>query len=1059
MHHGFGIFKLVSWGASAALVLALGDEGPPVRRGGSAGAAANVVAEARTIESVQALVAEGSYAEADRLGRELLISLEAAAGSESMPVARLLDLVVEARWKSGLSNDPESEPFAQRAVRIKERHLGPEHPDVAVSLNNLAIVLEESGRYEAARPVYERALAVRRRAFGPDDPEVAATLNEFGTFLMNTADYDSARVLLECALEIRAAALGPDHLDVARTLNPLAIVAWKTDDFAAAKRCYARALAIREKALGPDHPEVAGAVNNLATLLLDTGEYVEAKALFERALAIRTAAYGERHRYVGSTLTNLANLYTRMEDSAQAREHYEQALDVFEATVGTQHPMYAACLFSYGSGLLESGDAAGAHKVLSRALSIQEMAVGAEHPDVAECLQSLAVLAADGGDPRQARQLLGRALAILENAYGPGYVRVGACLASLARVEGSQGNAADGVAAALRAEDIGRDHLQLVVRTLPERQALSYASVRTTGLDPALSLAVRSADAALRVQVLDALVRSRAVVLDELGARRHSVLASQDPEVARLDAALTRARTRYANLVVRGAGGMSPENYRQLVAGARRDKEAAEQTLAERSPLYGEEVERRGAGFDVVAAHLDPDDALVSYVLYEDDDFSVAGGRVAGALGQGGRRTAHASRQPKYAAFVVRDGGRRIGVHVLGTAREIDALVGRWKLAVTRSLHDPDLSERDAEQACRRTGKALGAAVWSPLQDDLQGARRVFVVPDGALNVVNLGALPANGDRYLVETDLWIHVLSAERDLALEHERRRNHGLLAVGGAAFGGADEPQDDGASSRVAADPCAQFTSLRFEPLPASQLEVEEIAAIWSRAQGTLVSRRKPDRSGDARAVVQLTGAQATEAAFKAQAPGKSIVHLATHGFFLDGPCAPGRPGTRGIERLTARARPTTARDAGENPLLQAGLALAHANRRLAAPDGDDDGILTAEEICGLDLRGVDWAVLSACDTGTGEVRAREGVLGLRRAFQMAGAGTLILSLWSVQDEATRQWMRALYTARFETGLETAEAVREASRRVLAARRLAGKSGHPYYWAGFVAAGDWR
>ena len=146
-------------------------------------------------------------------------------------------------------------------------------------------------------------------------------------------------------------------------------------------------------------------------------------------------------------------------------------------------------------------------------------------------------------------------------------------------------------------------------------------------------------------------------------------------------------------------------------------------------------------------------------------------------------------------------------------------------------------------------------------------------------------------------------------------------------------------------------------------------------------------------------------------------------------------------------------------GENPLLLSGLAMAGANRRAAASADEEDGILTAEEVASLNLDGVEWAVLSACDTGLGEIKAGEGVFGLRRAFQVAGARTVIMSLWSVEDRAAMQWMRALYEGRLRRGLDTAEAVRAASLTVLAERRARGQSTHPFFWAGFVAAGDWR
>jgi CHAT domain-containing protein len=138
---------------------------------------------------------------------------------------------------------------------------------------------------------------------------------------------------------------------------------------------------------------------------------------------------------------------------------------------------------------------------------------------------------------------------------------------------------------------------------------------------------------------------------------------------------------------------------------------------------------------------------------------------------------------------------------------------------------------------------------------------------------------------------------------------------------------------------------------------------------------------------------------------------------------------------------------------------GLALAGANHHEGVTPRHDDGVLTAEEILALDLRGVEWAVLSACETGAGDVVSNEGVLGLRRAFAIAGARTVIMSLWSVDDASTRQWMTALYRHRLAERRTTVEAIRDAALDVLRERRARGQSTHPFYWAAFVANGDWR
>jgi CHAT domain-containing protein len=245
------------------------------------------------------------------------------------------------------------------------------------------------------------------------------------------------------------------------------------------------------------------------------------------------------------------------------------------------------------------------------------------------------------------------------------------------------------------------------------------------------------------------------------------------------------------------------------------------------------------------------------------------------------------------------------------------------------------------------------------------------------------------------------------------------------------------------------CATFQDLEFEPLEASRREAREVVRIWAGAT----------KGEEGVGAELLSGAGASEGAFKRRAPSRRVVHLATHGFFLGGGCPSALEGARGV-KLTTPGRETGPPPlVGENPLLLSGLALAGANHREAAGSGEEDGILTAEEIASLDLVGVDWAVLSACGTALGKIEDGEGVFGLRRAFEVAGARTVIMSLWEVRDRATREWMRELYRARLEGGMGTAEAVRQASLQVLERRHRRGQSTHPFHWGAFVAVGDWR
>jgi CHAT domain-containing protein len=308
---------------------------------------------------------------------------------------------------------------------------------------------------------------------------------------------------------------------------------------------------------------------------------------------------------------------------------------------------------------------------------------------------------------------------------------------------------------------------------------------------------------------------------------------------------------------------------------------------------------------------------------------------------------------------------------------------------------------------------------------------------------MDLAALPAaSAGRYLVEQGPLLVRLTAERDLVpVPAEPRTSHGLLALGGVDF---DAPS----TSELVADAApVRGERLRFPPLPATADEVESIARTWRAA-------------APAEDVRLYVGAEAKEEVFKREAPGARVLHLATHGFALGISDSTGSAladnQARGVGGVATSG---TAVANGVKPALPIvpGLALAGANR--PATPGAEDGFLTAEEVSGLDLRGVEWTVLSACATGVADPDAVEAVQGLHRAFRRAGVETVIMSLWSVDDAATAAWMEALYRARLERGLSTAAAVRTAQRTVLSARRSKGESTHPFWWGAFVASGRAR
>jgi CHAT domain-containing protein len=450
--------------------------------------------------------------------------------------------------------------------------------------------------------------------------------------------------------------------------------------------------------------------------------------------------------------------------------------------------------------------------------------------------------------------------------------------------------------------------------------------------------------------------------------------------------------------------------------------ERAERTLAEHSAEFRAEIARQQLDLEQVRQSLPQGAALVSFVRY----------------GHGTSQQPLSPTGPAYAAFVLTSGTAPPVLRRLGPAIEVERLVQRWRAEVARGALRTDRRPAASEQAYRAAAAGLRQRIWDPILPFISSRNRIFIVPDGALNLVSFASLPLGGDRYVAEDGSVLHYLAAERDLITGSTDALRHGtLLALGGPDFG---QPTSQPLSRIEGAQgsACGGLDAIRFQPLSKTAQEVDEIEKIWARTTKTPAK--------------VLTGHAATEQAVKQKAPEVGVLHLATHGFFLGTGCAESNSTTRGVGGLTG-----VSGDASR-PLRLSGLAFAGANRR-TSEGGGDDGILTAEEVASLDLRQARWVVLSACDTGVGEVTTGEGVLGLRRAFRVAGAKTLIMSLWSVDDEATRRWMRALYENRFGRHLDSAASARAAELEMIRARRAAGESTHPFYWASFVAVGDWR
>jgi tetratricopeptide (TPR) repeat protein len=377
-----------------------------------------------------ALYLLGDYADAQFLDERALALYEQVVGPDHPDIALSLNnlaMLYRAQGRYGAA-----EPLLQRALALVERVEGPNHPHVAVSLNNLALLYRVQGRYEVAEPLLQRALALVERVVDPDPLAVATSLNNLAGLYRAQGRYEAAEPLYQQALALVERVEGPNHPHVAVSLNNLAGLYWAQQHYDAAEPLLQRALAIHERALGPDHPDVATSLNNLATLYDAQEHYAEAESLYQRALAIRERALGPDHPDVALSLNNLATLYRVQGRYADAEPLLQRARSIYEQALGADHPDVALSLNNLATLYRVQRRYGAAEPLYQRALTLRERVLGPDHPDVAQSLNNLAQLYHAQGRDTEAERLYQRALAIVERVLEPDHPHVSRILKNYA---------------------------------------------------------------------------------------------------------------------------------------------------------------------------------------------------------------------------------------------------------------------------------------------------------------------------------------------------------------------------------------------------------------------------------------------------------------------------------------------------------------------------------------------------------------------------------------------------------------------------------------------------
>jgi CHAT domain-containing protein len=972
---------------------------------------------------------EQKYFLARRQAMKLVTALRRKRGSGH---AETLSAMQTAASMFSITGDyTTAERLYRDVLQVKQRAHGRDSIEAINAEEALAGVFWVRQELDKVSAIYARAAPIYRTKYGADSVMYATMLLRQSALLQQQYMFSAAEQLLVEAEKIYNKQAGPAKMSALGMMMQRAMLYGRQGSFKKAQRTFKQMIAGYEKELGKNDTQTLPAMlQTVASMYELWGLKKEAVSYHDRAEKAMRARLTElrgkpvaahmkqaNEAMLNATLQQLASLLQRRGKLDDAIAVYNELMAAYRKQYGNKVNFAAAgAIYPLAEIYRQKKDYAKARKLLKQMASVYGKAFGGFSGTTP--LFSLSEVEREAGNFSEARRLSAKVLAEAEKTYGKSHPMTGIYRERMAIMDLALGKAPRALKLLQTAYGVEKKNIALILASGTEDDNRTYLHERRHHIHVAVTLHARympKSQAAIALG-LDTVLTRKGRLLDasagSVGTLRKG-LSKKDQELL---SQLSAARAEMSKLVLAGAQATGGDEaaYAKLLAALERKVRKLEARVRARSAVF--RAKEQPIELKSIRRAIPADAALVELVSYKRVD-----PRASGYLPSGGDR---------YGAYVVRRTGK-LAFFDLGPTKTIDRLVNALRA---------DLSSANGD-SFDELGKRLYNLVIKRLEPSLGNATHILIAPDGTLNLLPFAALVDTDGKFLVERYRFTY-LSSGRDLArLSVVVKSKSGVVIF-------ADPSFDDSRGGAARANPPTTTSKTR---------------GLRSRSLRSMKWERLPGTAQEAAALVKLIreaslfrGTKATETKLKTvEAP--RILHLATHGFFL--PAAGDEdaesielPGAgRGGPQVGLGATTPSVGTGPENPLLRSGLALAGANKLTS---GTEDGILTALEAAGLDLWGTKLVVLSACETGVGKIAQGEGVYGLRRALVIAGAESMLMSLWQVDDDATRDLMTGYYR-RLERGSGRSEALRLSQLRML----RSDKYKHPFYWASFIPSGQWK
>ncbi|MCR5463393.1 MAG: CHAT domain-containing protein [Bacteroidales bacterium] len=894
----------------------------------------------------------------------------------------------------------EAIPLIKESINLYEATSGRVSENIAFLLNELGNCYAYLGESSTALQQYLSALPLWVDIYGREHEEYAGCLFNIGTCYHDMGDYSQALEYYGQSLSICERVLGKDSSDYADCLNNIGNLYFDLGEYSKALDYHLLSLSIYERVYGNEHPDYAGSLMNLANCYTSLGDYSKGLDYYQKSLGIWEIVMGPENPEYARVLTNIGNCFFSVGDFITALGYYQKAVDIGALALGKKHPEYASFLNNLGGCYAVLGQNSLALECSKKSLSIRAEVLGIDHPEYIQSLNTVGNCYRYLGDYELAQEYLKQSLdarAKLYGEYHPEYaidlMDRGICYISM----GDYDNASE----FLRKYTYNVSSIVTrVFSSLSETsRALFWDKYKDFFTNSLYDYTVIIDSPEMSRSAYDGSLLGKGLLLNAETEMRKLILESGDEDALRMFNEVQDNKVMLDRLYE------DPVGKKKAIDSLYNDIEKRQQELMKRSKVFGDYTRNLALMWTDVQSSLGKKDIAIEFQTYSHQDTTF------------------------YIALTLRPGYAEPHLVELFNSEDLKGV---------RARYYKDTGMRDYYSS-----PSLTKLIWGRLSDELTGIRNVYFSPAGELNIIGIEYLLDEDGDHLVSEKRNYYRLTSTRELVKERKSTKMASATVYGGIRYDITPETHltgEESESERLASAatrswlPKGELSRARWDYLPGTKEEADAISS-------TLFSRRVHNDL--------IEGETSTEESFKSLSGAKNdVIHIATHGFYWTEKEA--NSGDTETSFYVLDGQHNAPKE--DKALTRSGLLFAGAQNAFEGKDipiDVEDGILTAKDISRMDLRGTELAVLSACQSGLGEVTG-DGVFGLQRGFKKAGVQSLVMSLWKVSDEATKIMMTRFYE-NLAKGKSKYDAFREAQNYLR--KYDGGLYDEPEYYAAFV------